>query len=100
MKTISVSVDDETHRLARVRAAQTGTTVSAMMRDLLAALLQRPAEPEPTETEPLRRARLLDEVLERFRKEEIGVDTSQILTRKEMYDRNVRQKCGSLIPTS
>ena len=32
MKTISVSVDDETHRLARIRAAQTGTTVSAMMR--------------------------------------------------------------------
>ena len=42
MKTISVSVDDETHRLARIRAAQTGTTVSAMMRDLLTALLQRP----------------------------------------------------------
>ena len=34
MKTISVSVDDETHRLARIRAAQTGTTVSAMMRGL------------------------------------------------------------------
>ena len=46
MKTISVSVDDETHRLARIRAAQTGTTVSAMMRDLLTVLLQRPVEPE------------------------------------------------------
>ena len=88
MKTISVSVDDETHRLARIRAAETGTTVSAMMRDLLTALLQNPAEPEPNETEPQRRARLLDEVLERFRREGIGVDTSQILTREEMYDRN------------
>ena len=29
MKTISVSVDDETHRLARIRAAHTGTTMSA-----------------------------------------------------------------------
>ena len=37
VKTISVSVDDGTHRLARVRAAETGTTVSAMMRDMLRA---------------------------------------------------------------
>ena len=88
MKTISVSVDDETHRLARIRAAETGTTVSAMMRDLLTALLQSPVEAEPAETEPQRRARLLDEVLGRFRREGIGVDTSRILTREEMYDRN------------
>ena len=88
MKTISVSVEDETHRLARIRAAQTGTTVSAMMRDLLIALLQHPAKPEPAETEPQRRARLLDEVLERFRREGIGVDTGRILTREEMYDRD------------
>ena len=31
---------------------------------------------------------LLDEVLGRFRREGIGVDTSQILTREEIYDRN------------
>ena len=47
MKTISVSVDDETHRLARIRAAETGTTVSAMMRDLLTALLQRWSRSRP-----------------------------------------------------
>ena len=88
MKTISVSVNDETHRLARIRAAETRTTVSAMMRDLLTALLQRAVEPEPAETEPQRRARLLDEVLGRFRREGIGVDTSRILTREEMYDRD------------
>ena len=88
MKTISVSVDDETHRQARIRAAQTGTTVSAMMRDLLTELLQQPVGPESVETEPQKRARLLDEVLERFEREGIGVDTSKILTRDEMYDRN------------
>ena len=59
-----------------------------MMRDLLTVLLQRPVEPEPAETEPQRRARLLDEVRGRFRREGIGVDTSQIMTREEMYDRN------------
>ena len=64
MKTISVSVDDETHRQARIRAAQTGTTVSAMMRDLLTTLLQTPLEQGSAETEPQRRARLLDEVME------------------------------------
>ena len=43
MKTISVSVDDETHRLARVRAAETDTTVSAMMQDMLPEALRKPA---------------------------------------------------------
>ena len=88
MKTISVSVDDETHRLARVRAAETGTTVSAMMRDMLLETLRKPAATAPEETEPEKRASLLGEVLDRFRREGIGVDTSQLLTREELYDRN------------
>ena len=88
MKTISVSVDEEIHRLARIRAAETGTTVSAMMRDLLMDVLKSPATSTPEETEPERRARLLGEVLKKFRREGIGVDTSQLLTREELYDRN------------
>ena len=87
MKTISVSVENETHRRARIRAAETGTTVSAMMRNLLVEFLQRPAE-EPAETEPQKRARLLDEALEGFRREGIGVDTGSILSRDEIYARN------------
>ena len=78
MKTVSVSVDDETHRQAQVRAAETGTTVSAMMRDMLLEMLRKPAATVPEETEPERRARLLGEVLNRFRREGIGVDTSQV----------------------
>lgn len=85
MKTISVSVDDETHRLARIRAAAMGTTVSAMMRDLLTALLQSPPE---TETEPEWRRRKLAEVLARFEAEGIGLDASERLTREEIYDRH------------
>ncbi|MXY08704.1 MAG: hypothetical protein F4Y61_08660 [Rhodothermaceae bacterium] len=87
MKTISVSVENETHRRARIRAAETGTTVSAMMRNLLIEFLRRPAE-EPAETEYQKRARLLDEVLEGFRTDGIGVDTGSILHREEMYTRN------------
>ena len=87
MKTISVSVENETHRQARIRAAETGTTVSAMMRNLLTEFLQRPAA-GPAETEHQKRARLLDEVLEGFKSDGVGVDTGSILSREEMYDRN------------
>ena len=37
MKVISVAVDDETHRLARIKAAQKGTSMSVMLRDYLPA---------------------------------------------------------------
>jgi plasmid stability protein len=35
MKNITVSVDEETHRRARIRAAEIGTSLSAVVRDLL-----------------------------------------------------------------
>ena len=35
MKNITVSVDDETHRQARIRAAEMGTSVSALVRGYL-----------------------------------------------------------------
>ena len=92
MKTISVTVDDETHRLARIRAAETGTTVSAMMRELLKDLLKHPPESTTVETEPERRRRGLAEIREEFQKKGIGVDTSQILTREEIYDRNAARR--------
>ena len=88
MKTISVSVDDETHRLARIRAAETGTTVAAMMRDLLTGLLQSSLDDAKVETEPERRRRMLKEVLARFEAEGIGLNASERLTREEIYDRH------------
>ena len=33
MKVISVAVDDETHRLTRIKAAQKGTSMSALLRE-------------------------------------------------------------------
>jgi plasmid stability protein len=35
MKNITVSVDDEVHRKARIRAAELGTSVSALVRQFL-----------------------------------------------------------------
>jgi plasmid stability protein len=44
MKNITVSVDDETHKLARIRAAERGTSVSALVRQFLTGLAEGGAE--------------------------------------------------------
>ena len=41
MKNITLSVDDETYRLARIRAAEAGTSVSALVRAYLSDFLLR-----------------------------------------------------------
>ena len=41
MKNIIVSVDEETHRLARIRAAELGTSVSALVRGYLKTLVRK-----------------------------------------------------------
>jgi plasmid stability protein len=38
MKNITVSIDDETHRAARIRAAELGTSVSALVKGYLAQI--------------------------------------------------------------
>ena len=38
MKNITVSVDEETHRMARIRAAELDTSVSALVREFLRSL--------------------------------------------------------------
>lgn len=86
MKTISISVDEETYERARVKAAENETTVEEMVKGLLAGHLQPPAERD--DTEPERRAKYLDEILARFEREGIGIDTSQMPSREELYDRN------------
>jgi plasmid stability protein len=42
MKNITVSVDDQTHRLARIRAAELDTSVSALVREYLRSLAKGP----------------------------------------------------------
>jgi hypothetical protein len=46
MKNITLTIDDETHRIARVRAAELGTSVSAMVKDYLNGLADA-SPPEP-----------------------------------------------------
>ena len=86
MKTIRISVDEETHERARLKAAENETTVEEMVKDLLAGHLQSLSGLD--KTEPERRAKFLDEILARFEREGIGLDTSQIPSREELYNRN------------
>ena len=56
MKNITVSIDDELHRRARVRAAELDTSLSAVVRELLIEFAQG-------ETDFERRKRLQDQSL-------------------------------------
>ena len=93
MKNITVSVDEETHRRARIRAAELDTSVSALVRGYLKRLAEGRVGTlsadgrsgvDTDETEVERRRRRLREVLADF--DERGVGVSQRLTRQELYD--------------
>ena len=90
MKNITVSVDDETHRQARIRAAEMGTSVSALVRGYLRSLVTQPADvtgisAQDLETEDDRRRRLLSEVVEEIVADGGGLHMSENLSREELY---------------
>ena len=92
MKNITVSIDEQTHRLARIRAAELDTSVSALVRDYLRHLAAEPdaggeASAESSETIYQRRCRLLREVLADFDGQGIGLRMSDNLPREALYDR-------------
>ena len=91
MKNITVSIDDETHRQARVRAAELGTSVSALVRGYLRSLVSQPADAveidaQDLETEDDRRRRLLNEVVEQITANGGGLRMSENLSRQDLYD--------------
>ena len=93
MKNITVSVDDETHRLARIRAAELETSVSALVRNYLKTLVDpgnKGGAPNlPTvETVQDRRNRSLNEVLADFDARGVGLNMADNLPRDALYDRN------------
>lgn len=93
MKNITVSVDDETHRLARIRAAELETSVSALVRNYLKTLVDprnQGATPDLPRVETVqdRRNRLLNEVLADFDARGVGLNMSDNLPRDALYDRN------------
>lgn len=94
LKNITVSVDAETHRLARIRAAEMDTSVSALVRGYLAGLVGR-GDDRPDraagESEAERRARGIREAVEQILATGGGLRMADNLARDELYDR-VRAK--------
>ena len=84
MKNITVSVDEETYRLSRIKAAECGTSVSALVRTCLVALVQG----HTPETEFGRLRTLQDETLDAIRARGGGLRTADNLPRGALYERN------------
>ena len=63
MKNITVTVDDETYRRARIRAAERDTSVSALVKAFLTALVANESDAERLKREE----RALRERIRRFR---------------------------------
>lgn len=76
MKNITVSIEDDLHRRARIRAAELDTSLSALVRKFLMELAQE-------ETDFDRRKRLQDATLASVRSFRAG----ERLTREQAHDR-------------
>lgn len=84
MKNITVAVDDETHRLARIRAAELETSLSALVREYLRTLVGKTAS---VEVEREHRRRLMNEVFQDIRKTSPGFTASENVSRDDLYER-------------
>ncbi len=83
MKTITVSVDDETYRRTCARAAEAGTDVDEIVRAYLCEYAETPEE---------RFDRLLrhqETLLDSMQARGGGLDSRENLSREELYDRAV-----------
>lgn len=88
VRNITVTVDDETHRAVRVRAAELDTSVSALVRDYLRSLARGRDPVDGADTEVEHRRRLLAEVAADFDARGIGIRMAENLPRDELYDRH------------
>jgi len=81
VKNITVSVPDEVYRQARIRAAEAGTSVSALVRNHLEQMVA-----EGTEFERLKR--LQDEVIDSIH----SFSAADRLSRDEVHDRDALRR--------
>jgi len=79
VKNLTVTIPDDVYRSARIRAAEAGTSVSAMVAAYLRSLDAQAAEFD-------RRARLQLEVMSQIR----AFSASERLVRDEVHDRALR----------
>ena len=93
MKNITVSVDEETHRRARIRAAELDTSVSALVRGYLRSLaVEQSKEPKALERTPEdafeRQRKRMNEVIEEITANGGGLRMADNVPREELYDRS------------
>ena len=84
MKNITVSVDEETYRLSRIKAAEAGTSVSALVRGFLMELVGGKGAERRFE----RLSRLQDETLEAIRLRGGGLRFAENVPRSELCERD------------
>jgi len=83
MKEITVSVDDETYRLACIRASALETTVEALVRELLLDLADANTQ---LETPFERRKRQLREAIEENSRNNPNFRMADNVSREELYN--------------
>ena len=88
MRNITVSVDDETYRQARIRAAELDTSVSALVREYLQSLSDAGPGSQKLETASERRMRGLHEVREQIRRNSPKFRVADNVPREQLYDRH------------
>lgn len=88
MKNVTVSVDEETYRAARIAAAQRGTSVSALVRERLREIASDGAVESPNE----QLLRTLEEVRQSMIARGSEFSAADRLSREELYDRAARRR--------
>ncbi len=88
MRNITVSVDDETYRQARICAAELDTSVSALVREYLRSLSDSGPKLQELETASERRMRGLLEVREQIRRNSPNFRVADNVSRDELYERH------------
>ena len=94
MRNITVSVDEETHRQARIRAAELDTSISALVRRYLQSLVSDRGISDADVSDKVasgearnRRREKLLEAVEKIRQTSPGFSASENLPREELYAR-------------
>ena len=84
MKNITVSVDEEIYRQCRIRAAEAGASVSAIVRSYLTDFaLGRVPQPEFERLHNLQKS-----IIDELRASGGGLLSSENIPRDDLYDRN------------
>lgn len=84
MKNITISIEDELYRLARIKAAERSTSVSALFREFLIRLTLG----DSAESDFQRLAREEQEIRAELRANRLGLKPGHNFSRDELHDRH------------